>query len=78
MMCGVAEFPMSGERLSTCVDRGNNVQSLISFLAQNRVASRVTLPPIRITCSVYLHLLPSKFPIWPISARECALFEPSY
>jgi hypothetical protein len=65
---------MSGERLSTCIDRGNNVWSLVSFLAQNRVALCVTLPPIRITCSVYLHMLPSEFPIWTISARECALF----
>jgi hypothetical protein len=78
MMCGVAEFPMLGERLSTCVDGGNNVRSLVSFLVQNRVALCVTLPPIRITCSFYLHLLPSEFPIWLISTREQALFKPSY
>jgi hypothetical protein len=77
LMCGVAEFPTSGERLSTCVD-GGNMWSLISFLAQNRVVLHVMLPPICITCSVYLHLLPSEFPIWMISARECALYEPSY
>jgi hypothetical protein len=65
----MVEFPTSGERLSTCIDRGN-MWSLVSFLAQNRVALRVMLPPIHIMCSAYLHLLPSEFPIWMISARE--------